>query len=175
MSRWRYVRPLARTVAVRTGWGNKEQRVEKAVNPVGSSPLGKRQRAQQPHLFPTPIPTAPPGDETTVLPSEPRPAMDGPPPGGEGSTPGSGGSVFLPRRTAASSPSRRSGMGGRGAEGPAWVSVTDVKPSHWYNVRHRFSWRVGGGGGSSFGHVEEVQNDILRMSCVFRTELWYHV
>ncbi|CAM9626039.1 unnamed protein product [Ectocarpus sp. 6 AP-2014] len=24
-----------------------------------------------------------------------------------------------------------------------WVSVTDVKPSHWYNVRHRFSWRDG--------------------------------
>lgn len=38
----------------------------------------------------------------------------------------------------------RSGSGV--ARQPSWeeqgeVSITDVKPSHWYNVRHRFSWR----------------------------------
>ena len=37
----------------------------------------------------------------------------------------------------------------------ACVSVIDVKPSHWYNVRHRFCWRVGGD--SSLEGVEEVR------------------
>lgn len=34
------------------------------------------------------------------------------------------------------------------------VSVIDVKPSHWYNIRHRFSWRAIGEGG--FKDEEEV-------------------
>lgn len=54
----------------------------------------------------------------------------------------------------ASSSAWRGSDWGKGAEGLAWVSVTDVKPSHWYNVRHRFSWTVSGS--SSLEDVEEV-------------------
>lgn len=51
-----------------------------------------------------------------------------------------------------SSPSPTPSSSWRGDWGPdddgstvraGWVSVTDVKPSYWYNVRHRFSWRDG--------------------------------
>ena len=36
------------------------------------------------------------------------------------------------------------------------VSVMDVRPSHWYNVRHRFSWRAISEGFEEEGVVEEV-------------------
>ncbi|CAM9288777.1 unnamed protein product, partial [Laminaria digitata] len=73
----------------------------------------------------------------------------------------------FPQQTPAFSPSSSSsvrGGGGKqrdgakaGAKGGAKVvgevSVMDVKPSHWYNVRHRFSWRAIDGG---LEDVEEV-------------------
>lgn len=36
------------------------------------------------------------------------------------------------------------------------VSVMDVRPSHWYNVRHRFSWKAISEGFEEEGVVEEV-------------------
>lgn len=49
-----------------------------------------------------------------------------------------------PSPTACSSWRGDWGAGDDGSTARAgWVSVTDVKPSHWYNVRHRFSWRDG--------------------------------
>ena len=68
-----------------------------------------------------------------------------------------------PRQTP-SFPSRSSsrGAGGQRADSRAEVvgevSVIDVRPSHWYNVRHRFSWRAIGGG---FEDVEEVTRDAM--------------
>eukprot|EP00903_Cladosiphon_okamuranus_P020041 g18408.t1 len=72
--------------------------------------------------------------------------------GGGGNTAGLGGSVFSPSLGGASSSAWRGSDWEAAAEG--WVSVTDMKPSHWYNVRHRFSWRVGGDFGLE--DVEEV-------------------
>eukprot|EP00752_Nemacystus_decipiens_P013317 g11795.t2 len=92
-----------------------------------------------------------------VLSSGPRSAAEGISSGGGGSTVGSGGSVFSsPAPPDVASPWRRSdGERVRAEEEElACVSVIDVKPSHWYNVRHRFSWRVGGG--SSLEGIEEV-------------------
>lgn len=100
----------------------------------------------------------PPTIRTKVLSSvSPRSDAEGTSPaGGGGGTAESKGSVFSFPGPGAASPWHRSG-GERSAavEELAWVSVTDVKPSHWYNVRHRFSWRVGGV--SSLEGVEEVR------------------
>ncbi|CAM9614537.1 unnamed protein product [Ectocarpus sp. 12 AP-2014] len=58
---------------------------------------------------------------------------------------GSTGSMLSsPSPTACSTWRSDWGAGDDGSTARAgWVSVTDVKPSHWYNVRHRFSWRDG--------------------------------
>ncbi|CAM9616069.1 unnamed protein product [Ectocarpus sp. 4 AP-2014] len=62
-----------------------------------------------------------------------------------GAPAGSTGSMLSsPSPTACSSWRGDWGAGDDGSTARAgWVSVTDVKPSHWYNVRHRFSWRDG--------------------------------